>query len=380
MRESMPSVLVALMESQRIDEVEHILHFLPLTDVVHLSQVNRQWRQFLQSTFGTWERKSMVRTVERVKREMKLFKCTSSDTVTNYVYLKHRLRLGVVYGWGSQFDGELPFTSFLPQPIDQYGICKKTFTGHYTSFVITENNEMIANGCNYQGILGNDKGNDQTSEPSNGRRRFKFITSGKSTFAIDQHDRLWAWGDNKSGKLGHGEPWWDLNERRPKVVEHLRHHKIKCVSSGDSFATCVTTSGQLFTWGGAEFNGHGQGDLLLPTDMSDFGKIALVACGWFHTVVVSACGRLVWSFGQNQWGQLGLGDNLHRPKPTLVKTLSNKTIIKVAAGYNFSVVLTQDGVVWTWGRGVMPKQVNLLHPTVDISLKGGVMFPPKIIK
>jgi alpha-tubulin suppressor-like RCC1 family protein len=41
-----------------------------------------------------------------------------------------------------------------------------------------------------------------------------------------------------------------------------------------------------------------------------------IASGQFHTVLVSEDGEHIWTFGQNDCGQLGHGDNEDRDVPT----------------------------------------------------------------
>ncbi|XP_077518796.1 MYC binding protein highwire isoform X2 [Amblyomma americanum] len=71
-----------------------------------------------------------------------------------------------------------------------------------------------------------------------------------------------------------------------------------------------------------------------------------VACGMHHTVVLLQNGQ-VYTFGSNQHGQLGHGDLILRGSPTLVYTLP--TVTQVAAGSNHSVFLTACGQVYTCG-------------------------------
>ena len=75
---------------------------------------------------------------------------------------------------------------------------------------------------------------------------------------------------------------------------------------------------------------------------STFPKLST---GANFTVALKANGE-VWAWGQNNYGQLGLGDNSNRNEPT--QTWINDAI-DVSAGDNFTLVLRKDGTVWSSG-------------------------------
>lgn len=76
-------------------------------------------------------------------------------------------------------------------------------------------------------------------------------------------------------------------------------------------------------------NDHGQLGLngvsepvLLPARVSaplDTAVVTQIACGYYHTVAVTDDGA-VYTFGRNDYGQLGLGHHRHTATPT-VRTL-----------------------------------------------------------
>lgn len=72
-----------------------------------------------------------------------------------------------------------------------------------------------------------------------------------------------------------------------------------------------------------------------------------IACGIHHSVVLTQNGD-VFTFGSNQYGQLGTGDLLPYTGPVQVKL--NSVIVQVAAGSNHSVLLSSRGVVYTFGN------------------------------
>uniref|UniRef100_S4R9T6 Alsin-like PH-like domain-containing protein n=1 Tax=Petromyzon marinus TaxID=7757 RepID=S4R9T6_PETMA len=58
----------------------------------------------------------------------------------------------------------------------------------------------------------------------------------------------------------------------------------------------------------------------------------------------------VWSWGDGQDGQLGLGDTLSRLVPQCIPSLVGEEIIKLAAGDFHSLALTSTSKVYSWGR------------------------------
>lgn len=75
--------------------------------------------------------------------------------------------------------------------------------------------------------------------------------------------------------------------------------------------------------------------------------ITHIACGLHHTVVLTQCGE-VYTFGSNQYGQLGTGDLQPYFGPVQVKV--NAVITQIAAGSNHTALLSSKGVVYTFGN------------------------------
>nr|XP_022909947.1 E3 ubiquitin-protein ligase MYCBP2 isoform X2 [Onthophagus taurus] len=92
-----------------------------------------------------------------------------------------------------------------------------------------------------------------------------------------------------------------------------------------------------------------------------------VACGLHHSVVLLQNGN-VYTFGSNQYGQLGCGDILAKASLQLVKLPC--AAAQVAAGSNHTIILTVKGEVYTCGAhqkgqlGRMPPQ-NSIHDSTQ---------------
>lgn len=56
-----------------------------------------------------------------------------------------------------------------------------------------------------------------------------------------------------------------------------------------------------------------------------------IAVSATHQLVVTS-EKLVYGWGDNSYGQLGVGDNVSRPTPCLIEVLTGKSVSKLAAG------------------------------------------------
>jgi alpha-tubulin suppressor-like RCC1 family protein len=102
--------------------------------------------------------------------------------------------------------------------------------------------------------------------------------------------------------------------------------------------------GQL---GNGSFSGSYFGRVKSPDGQGYLSDIVSVAVGGYaHTLALKSDGT-VWAWGNNDRGQLGVGDFNNRSLPVQVLGLSN--IVAIAAGNQHSLALRSDGTVWAWG-------------------------------
>ena len=176
--------------------------------------------------------------------------------------------------------------------------------------------------------------------------------------AVGERGRsVFAYGEGQYGQLGAGTR---AHQRTPAPAAGLEGlPDVVMVCAGDRHSAAVTSAGALLLWGDNYFGqlGHGdKEDRLVPVTLCllRFGgaPVAMVACGAFHTLVVTRAGGL-FAFGNGEFGQLGLGDRNNRDVPVGVGPgrLGGAIIVYAAAGAGQSGVVTSDGGVWTWGRG-----------------------------
>ncbi|KAF0305835.1 X-linked retinitis pigmentosa GTPase regulator [Amphibalanus amphitrite] len=113
----------------------------------------------------------------------------------------------------------------------------------------------------------------------------------------------------------------------------------------------IKISGELYTFGENDDGQLGLGDRegrSRPTAVPRLGSVTRVGCGGQHTVALTESGE-VWCFGGGSQGQLGLGSRLlTAPTPQLL-SLGQLRGREVAAGHCHSAVVTEDHQLLTFG-------------------------------
>jgi alpha-tubulin suppressor-like RCC1 family protein len=78
--------------------------------------------------------------------------------------------------------------------------------------------------------------------------------------------------------------------------------------------------------------------------------IRKLALGSYHAAAVSDEG-LVFTWGRGNSGQLGRGNVMNEDVVRQVTSLNGVTITEISCGDSHTCALSQDGDVYTWGAG-----------------------------
>jgi alpha-tubulin suppressor-like RCC1 family protein len=123
------------------------------------------------------------------------------------------------------------------------------------------------------------------------------------------------------------------------------------VAAGAEHTVVVTPDGHVWTWGRNEYGQLGDGGASgstgrrVPTQVPGLSNIIAVATNTFHTLALASDGT-VWAWGANWYGQVGNGSTANQLTPV---QLSLTNIIAIGAGNEHSVALANDGTLWSWG-------------------------------
>ena len=123
------------------------------------------------------------------------------------------------------------------------------------------------------------------------------------------------------------------------------------VAIGTAHALAVGGDGAVWGWGrGAlgAITGAPVADVATPTRL-DFlpAPCEAVAAGEGHSV--ASCGGTVFTWGSNRSGQLGRETPVQQVQPAGAVTLGGARARSVAAGYEHTLVVDEDGSLWAFG-------------------------------
>ncbi|XP_034407695.1 probable E3 ubiquitin-protein ligase HERC4 isoform X2 [Cyclopterus lumpus] len=171
-----------------------------------------------------------------------------------------------------------------------------------------------------------------------------------TTFLLED-GTVYTCGCNDLGQLGH-----EKSRKKPEQVVALDAQIILAVSCGESHTLALNDKGQVFSWGlgsDGQLGLHNFEECVrVPRNIKSLSEvhIAQVACGYWHSHALSRGGH-VFSWGQNQYGQLGLGiDGQSISTPQIIQSLQGIPFNQISAGGAHSFALTLSGAVFGWGR------------------------------
>lgn len=281
---------------------------------------------------------------------------TVSPTVTPTPYPTH---VGQLVAWGRNSDGQLGddtiVDSLVPvQPVDQAYNWVSPDGGAFFSLGTKIDGTLWLWGRNSNGYLG-DYTIESKSSPvqtiSFGNDWVQASGGNSASAAVKSDNSLWIWGDAIYGQLGNGT--FSPSVSSP-IQTILGGNDWSQVSVGlRQTVAAVKTDGSLYTWGRNDYGQLGLGSTVFQNVPNNVGETtwSQVSVGSMHTAAVKTDGSL-WVWGYNAYGQLGTGSITNYSSPVQT-TLNDTNWTQVSCGYNFTAALRNDGNLYTFGWNVL---------------------------
>ena len=193
----------------------------------------------------------------------------------------------------------------------------------------------------------------------------RIATGAHHIAVVTKQGNVFTWGKDSGGRLGHGI---DKDFVSPRQVKFLEGTDFVFVACGEYHTGVISKCYELYTWGDGEHNvgllGHGsEASHWMPKMVSgplEGVEVVSVACGTWHSALATSDGKL-FTFGDGAFGVLGHGDQESLWYPKEVKLLSGLKTIKVACGVWHTAAIMEvefqsgsdssSGKLFTWGNG-----------------------------
>lgn len=252
---------------------------------------------------------------------------------------------GTLWSWGYNGTGQLGLGNITnyssPKQVGSLTNWSKISCGVNFTIATKTDGTMWSWGNNYWGQLGLNNVNYQSSPNQIGAlTTWLNISAGAyEAFAIKTDGTLWSWGNNSQGQLGLESFGAYTQKSSPTQVGALTNWLS--VSSGYISTVAIKTDGTMWVWGG---NANGQLGLGNRTNYSSPKQLGAL------TTWTAASGRpgsastfgikagTLWSWGNNQSGQLGLGvaTTIKYSSPKQVGSLTSWS--QISTGYGTSIL------------------------------------------
>ncbi|KAK3001653.1 hypothetical protein RJ639_021649 [Escallonia herrerae] len=233
-------------------------------------------------------------------------------------------------------------------------------TGRYHTLLINDSG-VYSCGSSLCGVLGHGPETTQCVEftrinfPSLARVIQVSASHNHAAFVL-QSGEVFTCGDNSSFCCGHK----DTNRPifRPRLVETLKGVPCKQVAAGLSFTVFLTRKGHIYTCGTNVQGQLGHGDTLdrpIPTLvelLERVGSVVHVSAGPSYVLAVTEDGT-AHSFGSGTNFCLGHGEQQNELQPRAIQSFRRRGIhvVRVSASDEHVVALDSSGNVYTWGKG-----------------------------
>jgi alpha-tubulin suppressor-like RCC1 family protein len=287
---------------------------------------------------------------------------TDTDWKTFSAGGEHTLAIknnGSLWAWGSNEFGQLGTNTISGYTVNLTRIGNDSnwmavSAGNYFSMGLKNDGTLWTWGFNRWYQLGDSTSIDKNKPVKIGRDStwIQIAAGGENGHAIKSDGTLWAWGYNNYGSLGDSST---VDKKVPTQIGNETSWKSISKGDGGGFTIAIKSDSSIWTWGYNNWGQLGNGTLnnkIYPEKILTQKKWQTVSAGGGHALAIDINGSM-WAWGENSYGQLGDATNINTKTEVAVNSCPS-TFTTIIAGTNFSFKANLKGLSdynWDFGDG-----------------------------
>ena len=227
--------------------------------------------------------------------------------------------------------------------------------GYFHNIVVDETDTVFTWGCNPQ-VLRLEAQQKKRERLQNVRKEME-EQQAKEQVQQQQEQQQPRDGQGSVGNHNNSSLLKDIKKQARQALDDIRNYdgnSQQPSESGDGGGTSVNKTDGKPMPAGTGPTPPAENDMLhLVPAVFDTkkvnGRIVDVSCGNQHSLLLTDQGQ-VYAFGRNMDGQLGINSRKESKLPTLVTALSDDIVCQIACGGDYSLALCESGTVFAWGN------------------------------
>ena len=212
----------------------------------------------------------------------------------------------------------------------------------------------------------------------------KLYTMDNSSLYVAPNGVLYGWGDNTKGQLGTGDNASKSAPVKidiPGFVQDIYIDEIQSLEDVYYSIYAFTSDGSIYAWGNNLYGQLGVGNAFgenvhKPAKINIPDKITEIEFNDYSVYALTDNGAL-YTWGYNDRGQLGTGNNVNSKEP--VKVTLPASVKDITSAVNSAYAILNDGSLYVWGSnnygqlGLGITDISINTPT-KVNITGSIKY------